>query len=264
MPAAEPSGRAGDETAPALRAHGLGYRFADGAWAYRGIDFTLSAGKIAVLAGRNGAGKTFLAKCLAGLLDPTEGSVFVSGSDIRLISGSRAQRIGYVFQDARLQAVGETVLDDALFGPTNLGLPPAEARSRAEDSLLACGLSGMKDRFVHNLSGGELRRLAIAGVLAMLPDAVVLDEPFVNLDPEGVRAVLRIARDMAGKGIAVLIVTHELEKVLGLACSLSVMDGGRIVMSGEPASILAAGIESCGLRNPFRQISRIEDLQWLD
>jgi len=69
---------------------------------------------------------------------------------------------------------------------------------------------------------------------------------------------------MAGKGIAVLIVTHELEKVLGLACSLSVMDGGRIVMSGEPASILAAGIESCGLRNPFRQISRIEDLQWLD
>lgn len=249
---------------PALQAVRLGYRFADGVWAFRGVEYSLSVGRIGVLAGRNGAGKTFLAKHLAGLLEPTEGSVLVSGQDMRVLRGSRAESVGYVFQDARLQAVGETVLDDALFGPTNLGLGRPEALSRAENALLACGLSGKRDCFVHSLSGGELRRLAIAGVLAMLPKAVILDEPFANLDRDGVRAVLGICRDMAARGMAVLVVTHEIEKVLGLATSFAVMDGGRIALDGEPASVLSAGIESFGLRDPFRESRRVEELQWLD
>jgi energy-coupling factor transporter ATP-binding protein EcfA2 len=259
MPAPEPARRA-----PALKAVGLGYRFTDGAWAFRGIDYSLPAGEIAVLAGRNGAGKTFLAKHLAGLLEPTEGRVLVSGREMRALRGSRAESVGYVFQDARLQAVGETVIDDALFGPTNLGLIPAEARARAEGALLSCGLAGKRDCFVHSLSGGELRRLAIAGVLAMRPEAVILDEPFANLDRDGVRAVLGIARGMAEGGIAVLVVTHEIEKVLGLASSFAVMDGGTIVLSGEPEAVLSAGIESYGLRDPFRQPPGVGGLQWLD
>ncbi len=248
----------------AVEASELGYRFPDGVWAFRDIDFSLPAGEIALLAGRNGAGKTILAKHLAGLLSATEGKVLVSGIDIRAIDGSIAEHVGYVFQDARLQAVGETVYEDALFGPTNLGLDFSEARSRAEGALASCGLSGKKDSFVHTLSGGEMRRLAIAGVLAMSPHAVILDEPFVNLDVEGVSSVLKIVRDMATSGIAVLIVTHEIEKALGLARSFSIMDCGKIAVKGEPSSIIAAGVERYGLRDPFRASTRIEELQWLD
>ncbi|MGA2545039.1 MAG: energy-coupling factor ABC transporter ATP-binding protein [Rectinemataceae bacterium] len=249
---------------PVIRTVGLGHRFTDGAWAFRDINFSLFSGEIAVLAGRNGAGKTILAKHLAGLIEPTEGSVLISGQEMQAIRGSRAESIGYLFQDARLQIVGETILDDVLFGPMNLGLSPEEALSRAHSALFACGLADRERNFVHKLSGGELRRLAIAGVLAMMPKAIILDEPFANLDLDGVRAVLKIARDMADKGIAVLVVTHEIEKVLGLARGFSVMDGGKIVLSGNPAEVLAQGIEYFGLRYPFRSHLTIGDLTWLD
>ncbi len=250
--------------AAVIRAKSLGHRFADGAWAFRGLNFSVSPGEITVLAGRNGAGKTFLAKHLAGLLEPTEGSVLVEGRAMKDIEGSRACLVGYVFQDARLQTVGETVLDDALFGPTNLGQAPADCLSRARSALLACGLADREESFVHRLSGGELRRLAIAGVLAMRPKAIILDEPFVNLDMGGVKAVSTICLEIAREGLAVLIVTHEIEKALGLANSFAVMDSGRIVLSGEPSAVLAAGVESYGLRDPFRSPQRVEDLSWLD
>jgi energy-coupling factor transporter ATP-binding protein EcfA2 len=179
------------------------------------------------------------------------------------IKGNVAAYVGYVFQDARLQTVGETVLDDVLFGPTNLGLSHDEARTRAEYAIRACGLADKADSFVHALSGGELRRLAIAGVLAMRPQAIILDEPFANLDPEGTKDVLELTRDIADGGMAVLVVTHEIEKVLGLARSFAIMDRGKIVLSGPPAEILAAGIEAYGLRDPFRPQSEIKDLAWL-
>jgi energy-coupling factor transporter ATP-binding protein EcfA2 len=252
------------QRAPFIRTVGLGCRFIDGAWAFRDINFSLFSGQIAVLAGRNGAGKTIFAKHLAGLLVQTEGSVLISGQDMRALQGNRAESIGYLFQDARLQIVGETVLDDALFGPMNLGLSPAEALARAQAALFACGLADRENDFVHKLSGGELRCLAIAGVLAMKPKAVVLDEPFANLDLEGVQAVLRIARDMADEGIAILVVTHEIEKILGLARDFTVMDNGRIVLSGRPTDVLARGIEYYGLRDPFRPHLDVEDLTWLD
>jgi energy-coupling factor transporter ATP-binding protein EcfA2 len=163
-----------------------------------------------------------------------------------------------------LQVVGDTVLDDLLFGPTNLGLGPKEAGERARSALVACGLSDRERSFVHSLSGGELRRLAIAGVLAMMPKALILDEPFANLDVGGVRSVLRIVREVADRGVALLIVTHEIEKVLGLAHSFAIMDGGRIVLAGVPAEVIAQGVESYGLRDPFRLQAGIESLSWLE
>jgi energy-coupling factor transporter ATP-binding protein EcfA2 len=256
------SGPERDHREPLIRAEGLGHRFGDGAWAFRGIDYSLECGRIAVLAGRNGAGKTFFAKHLAGLLEPTEGRVLIDGRGLETIRGSAAGLVGYVFQDARLQIVGETLLEDALFGPINLGLSQDVALSRARMALLACGLADREEGFVHKLSGGELRRLAIAGVLAMGPSAVIMDEPFANLDLGGVRAVLAIARNMAMEGMAVLIVTHEIEKVLGLASHFAIMDGGKIVLSGAPAEVLAQGIESFGLRNPFRLLKGVEDMEW--
>jgi biotin transport system ATP-binding protein len=249
---------------PILRAVSLGHLFADGNWAFRGIDFQLEAGEISVLSGRNGAGKTIFAKHLAGLLQPSEGRVLVLGEDMHSIKTNKATLVGYIFQDARLQCVGETVFDDILFGPRNLGLPAEEAIARAESALLASGLSDRRDSFVHTLSGGELRRLAIAGVLALEPKAAILDEPFANLDPEGVRSVLKIIHETADRGMALLVVTHELEKVLGLARSFSVMDKGAIALTGSPEEVLERGIEPYGLRDPRRTPSGIKDLQWLE
>ncbi len=249
---------------PVLKATGLGYQFTDGVWAFRTVNYSLFPGEIAVLAGRNGAGKTFLAKHLAGLIEPTEGTVHVSGLDIRLTRGSRAEKVGYLFQDVRLQIVGDTILDDALFGPTNLGLSPTESMSRAKNALFACGLADRENDFVHKLSGGETRRLAMAGLLAMMPKVVILDEPFANLDLSGVRSILDGIRRMASDDIAVLIVTHEIEKVLGLANFFSILDNGRIVLSGKPDEVLAQGIEAFGLRNPFHNHREVQDLTWLD
>jgi biotin transport system ATP-binding protein len=255
----EPPSQAG----PALEARSLGHRFADGAWAFRGVDAELRAGEIQILAGRNGAGKTLLAKHLAGLLAPTEGKVLSRGVDLRSLRGGPARAVGYVFQDARLQAVGETVEDDVLFGPANLGLGAAESRARADEAIAACGLGGLRKSFVHTLSGGEQRLLAIAGVLAMRPAAAILDEPFANLDRDGVAAVLRVAKAMAEGGMAVLVITHEIEKALALATRFMVMDGGRIALSGDPAEVLAQGVESYGLRDPFRSPRGVGDLTWL-
>jgi biotin transport system ATP-binding protein len=246
-----------------LRAEGLGHRFADGNWAFRGIDFELGGGQISLLAGRNGAGKTMFAKHLAGLLEPSEGSVRFRGQSLGELKGSVASRVGYVFQDARLQAVGEKVFEDALFGPTNLGLPKAEARTRAEEALASCGLSDKAELFVHSLSGGELRRLAIAGVLAMRPEVLILDEPFANLDPSGVTEILSLIKGIAAEGVALLLVTHEIEKVLALATSFAIMDSGKIALQGDAAEVLSRGIESYGLRDPFRPSARVEDLLWL-
>jgi energy-coupling factor transporter ATP-binding protein EcfA2 len=246
-----------------VEAQGLGCRFDDGLWIFRSIDLKLRAGEIAVLAGRNGVGKTILAKHLAGLIPPTEGRVLAEGKDLSSIAGSIAPHVGYVFQDARLQTVGDTVVDDVLFGPTCLGLEADEALEKAQSALDSCGLADKAKHFVHDLSGGELRRLAIAGVLAMRPKTLILDEPFANLDPAGVRDILELVRDLAMSGMALLVISHEIEKVLGLASSFAVMDAGRIVLSGDPESVLREGVEAFGLRDPFRPRTGIADLAWL-
>jgi energy-coupling factor transporter ATP-binding protein EcfA2 len=249
---------------PLLAARGLGYQFADGGWAFRNVDLDLVSSEIRVLAGRNGAGKTLLAKNLAGLLRPSEGAVLYRGADFRTLKNRiTAGIVGYVFQDARLQTVGETVEDDLVFGPANLGLGKDEARERAEHAMESCGIERLRRSLVHTLSGGELRLLAIAGLVAMRPAAIILDEPFANLDRDGVVSVLRVIKGLADEGMAVLVITHEVEKVLALASVFMVMDRGGIVLSGDPASVLSAGIETFGLRDPFKTPRSIAELSWL-
>ncbi len=247
-----------------LEARGLGHRFGDGGWGFRGIDFVLGRGELVVLAGRNGAGKTLFAKHLAGLLVPSEGVVLFEGRPLLGFTESPSHRVGYVFQDARLQIVGDRVEEDARFGPENLGLKAHDARERADKAIEECGLWALREAFVHTLSGGELRRLAVAGILAMRPAVVILDEPFANLDRDGVYSVVRIISQLNREGIALMIVTHELEKILGLADRLIVMDKGAIVLSGHPDPTLSSGVEAFGLRNPLRHLRSIKDLAWLD
>jgi biotin transport system ATP-binding protein len=168
--------------------------------------------------------------------------------------------VGMIFQDADSQIVGETVSDDVAFGPQNLRLSPAEVGRRVEQALAAVGLADLGGRRPHLLSGGEKRRLSIAGVLAMQPKVIVFDEPFSNLDYAGVRQVLGQMVALHRSGLTVLATTHDLDKVLAHADRLVLMQRGRIVEDGAPAAV-AGAVESFGVRCPPGSLER---LSWLD
>jgi len=171
--------------------------------------------------------------------------------------------LGLVFQDADAQIVGETVAEDAAFGPENMGLSPAEAGARAAKALAALGLSEKLDNSPRRLSGGEKRRLAVAGVLAMGCNTVIMDEPFANLDWPGVVQTLNIIRDLKNSGKTLIILTHELEKTLALADRLVILHGGVIRNDGPPAAVLDALDPAWGVRDPRRNYAAVEDCSWL-
>lgn len=233
----------------AVSVHGLVKRF-DDVTALADVAFSLAPGSLAVVAGANGSGKTVLMTILAGLEKPTAGTVAVDG------------RAGLVFQEADAQILGETPREDVAFGPKNQGLRGAALGARVDDALARAGLAALADFPAHDLSGGGKRRLAVAGVLAMDLPLVIFDEPYANLDYEGVRTVNTLIVDLHRSGRTVIVLTHELEKILGLADRLLVLDHGRLVFDGTPADGLAAGLERWGIRDPRRPQAVLEDLVW--
>jgi biotin transport system ATP-binding protein len=243
---------------------GLCHRFGDGVLGLSDISLSVDEGDFLLVAGRNGSGKSLLVKHFTGLCKPSSGLVCYRGKDIGKDIGRVRCALGMVFQDSDSQVIGQTIDEDVSFGPENLRLPRQEIEKRRDQALGRVSLSGMGQRRPDSLSGGERRRLAIAGTLAMEAECLILDEPFANLDRDGVCSVVRIISDLHRSGIALLVVTHELEKILGLADRLVVMDRGEIVLSGMPAPTLSAGVEAYGLRDPLRHPRSIEDLAWLD
>lgn len=227
----------------------LSHRFADGTVGLENINLSISEGMFVVIAGRNGSGKTTLLKHLNGLLLPTKGVVKLSGVSVaKNLTWSR-QMVGMVFQDADSQIVGETVYDDVAFGPENLSLERQQINQRVNQALAAVDLSGFENKMPHHLSGGEKRRLAIAGVLAMAPRVLMMDEPFSNLDYPATCRVLNTIMDLHKNGHTIIITTHDLEKVIAHAQRLVVMAKGRIVKDGMPAEVIG-GIERYGIRSP--------------
>jgi biotin transport system ATP-binding protein len=221
-----------------IEIEGVSHRFAGGDHSLHDVSLAVGAGQFVLLAGANGSGKTTLLRHLNGLLAPSRGVVRIDGlSTVGDVGGVR-RRVGLVFQDADSQIVGETVWEDVVFGPENLGLPPAEIAGRSRRALAAVGLTGFEQRLTHQLSGGEKRRLAIAGALAMQPAVVALDEPFAGLDYPATILLIDHLKLLLREGKTILVATHEVEKVISLAQRLLVLDHGHLVADGNPAEIV--------------------------
>ncbi|MBD0293299.1 MAG: ATP-binding cassette domain-containing protein [Jiangellaceae bacterium] len=225
---------------PSLEVRGLAFAYPDGHQALYGIDLTIGRGERVALLGPNGAGKTTLVLHLNGILSGGLGSVRVGGLEIR--PGDRQalreirRRVGVVFQDPDDQLFMPTVRDDVAFGPANLGLSGAELDRRVDAALRAVGMGHVADRPPHHLSFGQRRRVAVATVLAMEPEILVLDEPTSNLDPAGRR---ELAEVLDGLGVTLLVVTHDLPYALELCERSVILSEGSIVADGRTASLLA-------------------------
>ena len=232
-----------------IRVAHLDHRFADGTRALDDVTFDVAEGELTVIAGANGSGKTTLLRHLNGLLIPQCGAVSVCGHSVKRDPAAARRRVGLVFQDADSQIVGETVYDDVAFGPENLCLARPEIDRRVKQALAAVELTGLEERRPYHLSGGEKRRLAIAGVLAMAPRVMLLDEPFSNLDYPSTCRVLEQLLSLHREGHTLIITTHDLEKVIAHARRLIVMAKGRIVADGSPA-VTIVDIQRYGIRPP--------------
>ncbi len=245
-----------------LRVEDLWHRFPGGKAGLAGPSFAIGRGECVVLAGRNGSGKSLLVKHLVGLRRPTSGRVLFRGAPIEKDLRAVRSSVGLVFQDAESQVVGQTVEEDVAFGPGNLRLPREEIAGRVARALERVGMSGFGDRRPDSLSGGEKRRLAIAGVLAMDAECVIMDEPFANLDLESIRMVLRTLESLRSSGTTLMVLTHELEKVLALATRLIVLEEGSIRYDGDPDAFPRADFERYGLADPYKAPRGRSELLW--
>jgi len=223
------------------------HRFPDGTAGVDRISLSIRRGAFVIMAGPNGSGKTTLLRHFNGLAMPSAGTVKINGISVKenLVRARRV--VGMVFQDADSQIVGETVSEDVAFGPENLGMDPSEIDSRTRWALEKVGLSHMTDAAPHFLSGGEKRRLAVAGVLSMKPEIIVFDEPFSNLDYPGICQVVEQMRTLHAEGHTIVVASHDLDPVIGLADRLIFLNRGRVVRDGEPA-IVAPDAALFGIR----------------
>ena len=215
-----------------------------------GVDIDVQKGDFVAILGHNGSGKSTLAKHINGMLFPTGGTVWVDGLDTGQEENiwEVRQRAGMVFQNPDNQIIGQIVEEDVGFGPENLGVPTEEIWERVEESLRAVGMYEFRKHSPNHLSGGQKQRVSIAGVLAMQPMCIVLDEPTAMLDPSGRKEVIRAVRDLnKTKGITVLLITHYMEEIVH-ADKVYVMDKGRIAMTGTPREI-------------FSEVDKLKDLR---
>ena len=206
-----------------------------------GLDVDIEKGGFVAVLGHNGSGKSTFAKHINGLLMPTDGTVWVGDMDTKDEEHIWDVRktAGMVFQNPDNQIIGNIVEEDVGFGPENIGVPTEEIWKRVEESLKAVGMTAYRLQSPGKLSGGQKQRVAIAGVMAMKPECIILDEPTAMLDPNGRREVIKTVHELnRAEGITVLLITHYMEEAID-ADRIIVMDGGRIVMDGKPAEIFS-------------------------
>ena len=214
------------------------------------VDLNVKQGEFVAILGHNGSGKSTLAKHINAILYPTEGSVLVDGRDTRQEEHiwEIRQKAGMVFQNPDNQIIGQVVEEDVGFGPENMGIPTKEIWERVEESLKAVGMYEFRKHSPNKLSGGQKQRVSIAGVIAMHPKCIILDEPTAMLDPNGRKEVIRAVRALNDvEGVTILLITHYMEEVIH-ADRVIVMDKGKAVMQGTPREI-------------FSQVDRLKELR---
>lgn len=205
------------------------------------VNFEVKKGEFVAILGHNGSGKSTVAKHINALLSPTEGAVFVNDMDTRdeehLWDIRRSA--GMVFQNPDNQIIATVVEEDVAFGPENIGVPTEEIWRRVEESLTAVGMTAYRTHSPNKLSGGQKQRVAIAGIMAMRPDCIILDEPTAMLDPVGRKEVMKTVHELNQKeGVTILLITHYMDEVID-ADRVIVMDDGRIVMQGTPREVFS-------------------------
>ncbi|MDR3090740.1 MAG: energy-coupling factor transporter ATPase [Clostridiales bacterium] len=227
--------------------------------ALRDVSFSVPRGEFLAVLGHNGSGKSTAAKLINALLTPKTGQVFVNGLDTSVAGNIYEVRksAGMVFQNPDNQIIANIVEEDVAFGPENLALPPAEIRERVDFALEAVGLRDFADSPPHFLSGGQKQRVAIAGVLAMEPEILVLDEPTAMLDPVGRREVISaVTRLNKERNITVVLITHFMDEAVR-ADRVLVMDDGRIAMEGSPSEVFSSVERLAELRLDAPQVSEL-------
>ena len=206
--------------------------------ALNGVNITVTQGEFVAVLGHNGSGKSTLAKHINCLLSPTAGIMWVKGisvADEERLWDIRSS-VGMVFQNPDNQIIATIVEEDVAFGPENLGVPPAEIRKRVDEALQSVGMSQFAENPPHFLSGGQKQRVAIAGILAMRPDIIVLDEPTAMLDPIGRREVMSVVKKLNSEGITIIFITHYMDEA-AQADRIIVMEEGKVAMMGTPPEV---------------------------
>jgi biotin transport system ATP-binding protein len=236
-----------------FRAEGLWHLFPDGKAGLEDLSLSIDEEEFVIVAGKNGAGKSLLMRHFIGLSKPTAGAVFYRGNPIASQIPLIRKEVGYVFQDTEAQIFGQTVGEDLAFGPANLGIRGKELEEAVRSALRDARLEGMSDRRPLTLSGGEKRRLSIAGVLAMKPRCVILDEPFVNLDYPSTVEIIGVLKTLRDEGKTLIVLTHEIEKVFLLASRLVILSSGRIVFDAVPSQASKEVFIQSGLACPYRE-----------
>ena len=226
-----------------------------------GVDIDIPQGSFVAVLGHNGSGKSTLAKHMNAILVPTGGTIWVDGMDTKDPDElwNVRQTAGMVFQNPDNQIIGTVVEEDVGFGPENLGVPTDEIWKRVEDSLRSVGMLEYRKASPNKLSGGQKQRVAIAGVIAMEPKCIVLDEPTAMLDPNGRKEVIRAVETLrVEKNVTVILITHYMEEVID-ADQVFVMDGGHIVMHGTPREIFSRVDELKSYRMDVPQVTMLAE-----
>ena len=225
-----------------LSVKNLSYTYPDGTRALKNVNMEIFKGEKVAIMGPNGAGKSTLFSHFNGLTEPTSGYLELDGKkmeyDKKTLLEIR-QKVGIVFQDPNDQLFAPTVKEDVAFGPMNLGLDYEEVEKRVNEALELVGMKKFKDKTPHHLSGGQQKRVAIAGIIAMRPEIMILDEPTAGLDPQGVNQVLTILNNLNKDGMSIVISSHDIEMVNGFAEKIFVLYEGEILASGDKHEIFS-------------------------
>ncbi len=233
----------------------ISYHYPNGSNVLEKINFKVEKGSKVALLGANGAGKSTLFLHFNGIIKPTTGTLYIDGEEVKYDNKSLMklrQKIGIVFQNPDDQLIAPTVMEDVAYGPLNIGLSKEEIKERVKESLKQVGMEGFEKIAPHQLSGGQKKRVAIAGILAMQPEIMVLDEPTSGLDPRGASQIMKLLYKLNEKGITIVISTHDVDMVPLYASKVYIMSAGHIIKEGTPREIFSdvKNIRDSNLRLP--------------